>query len=147
MRNGQKTGFAKRRDKNEPEIIRALEAIGCTVERLNAKGVPDLLVGIRLDDAFGPGMHLQTDRLLEVKGSKGALTSDQVKWWSAWRGRAPLLVRTPEEAIEAMGLKVPQPGVWTFCPRMIQGDSCDGRPGNRCPFDGRHLIGTYPRGK
>ena len=77
-----------KRDANEPEIVAALEAIGCDVHRLN-KPV-DLVVGYR-------GRTV----LLEVKMPGGTLTSDQEKFFSLYRGEA-YVVRTPERAIEVM---------------------------------------------
>lgn len=37
-------GRAARRDANEPEIVRALQAVGCDVWRVSGPGLPDLLV-------------------------------------------------------------------------------------------------------
>lgn len=77
-----------KRDANEPEIVRALESIGCDVTRLD-KPV-DLVVGYR-------GRTV----LLEVKTKDGKLTEDQKKFFQLFRGEA-YIVRTPERAIEVM---------------------------------------------
>lgn len=42
--------FARMRDKNEAGIVKALEAAGASVTKLNGTGVPDLLVGYQLRD-------------------------------------------------------------------------------------------------
>jgi hypothetical protein len=147
------TGFAKRRDKNEPAIIRALEAVGCSVTPLNVRGVPDLLVGLTIKEGLGKGTPLFKTELIEVKGPKGKLTPDQEAWWREWKGLTPRLVRTPEDALRVMGLLVPQPGLWTFCPLMgrivfadgrVEVIGCDGRE-PRCRESAFHQIGTYPR--
>lgn len=88
---------AARRDANEGEIVRALEAVGCSVTRLSQKGVPDLLVGYE-DTLSG----LRTTTLIEVKELKGKLTPDQETWINEWRGEV-YVVRTVEEALEAVG--------------------------------------------
>ena len=85
------------RDANEPEIVAALQAHGWTVERLNGRGVPDLLLGKN-------GVNV----LQEVKrppgprgGTKGReLNADQLRWHAAWNGQA-CIVRTAEEAVDA----------------------------------------------
>jgi Holliday junction resolvase len=80
--------YAKRRDENEQEIVDALEAIGCSVVRLD-KPV-DLLVG-----------HQARNYLLEVKGEKGRLTKGQQEFMKMWRGQVRV-VTTAEEAIEVI---------------------------------------------
>jgi hypothetical protein len=90
---------APRRDASEPGIVRALTALGCSVQPLSGKGVPDLLVGVR-------GMNL----LLECKapaGPKGGtshrdLNEDQRHWHATWRGSKPYVCRTTDDAIAAV---------------------------------------------
>lgn len=94
--------LAVQRDANEPAIVAALEAVGATVTRLNMRDVPDLLVGFRRENY-----------LLEVKrpaGKRGGTSDDgqrlsegQEIWHCTWRGRTPAVVRTPEEALIAIG--------------------------------------------
>lgn len=93
------------RDVNEPEIVRALQAVGATVIRIDAsgshgmEGVPDLVVGFRGSNFF-----------LEVKRFKGAtkrdpirdLTDTQRVFFRDWRGHASV-VRTATEALRAIG--------------------------------------------
>lgn len=89
-----------RRDANEAEIIRALERVGASVQRVNETGCPDLIVGMR-DQLY----------LLEVKlpaGVRGGtshreLTPAQVKWWQRWKTPRPVIVRSAEEALRAIG--------------------------------------------
>ena len=73
-------------------------------------GLPDLLVGhrgrtflIEVKHAPGPrgGTHRSGNK---SRGGDGVLTADQLAWWSAWRGAPPVIVRTPEEALAAIGV-------------------------------------------
>jgi hypothetical protein len=146
-----KTGFARMRDKNEPPIIRALESVGASVERLNATGVPDLLVGFQKpsftvdDDLRGVTRLMEVKRPLGKRGgaSHATLTPDQQTWWNEWKGDMPVIVRSPEEALRALGLTIldSAPGIWTYCPRH----NCDGR-NVACEVAELHRVGTYPRG-
>jgi len=78
-------GHNAKRDANEPEIVDALRAIGCSVEYLSKP--LDLLVGYR-------GVTF----LIEVKGEKGTLTKDQKEFLPTWRGQLAV-VRTSDQAI------------------------------------------------
>lgn len=97
---------AAKRDANESAIVAALEAVGATVTRINAGGVPDLLVG-----------HRGRTYLLEVKAplgprggiGDGHLTDEQEEWWETWRGGRPVIVRTPAEALAAIGVMAVAP--------------------------------------
>jgi Holliday junction resolvase len=73
----------RKRDANELDIITALHQHGWSVQRMSARGAPDLVAG-------------KGDRLvlIEVKGAKGKLTGDQEVWHAAWRGPKPVIVRT-----------------------------------------------------
>jgi hypothetical protein len=86
---------AARTDNNHARIVDALRAAGCSVESLAdvGRGVPDLLVGVRGETY-----------LLEVKGPRGFATPDQRAWWDRWRGRRPIIVRDPAEALAAVGI-------------------------------------------
>lgn len=114
--------FSPTRDKNEPAIIRALEAVGCYVQKLHEGGVPDLLVGYE-----GCTFLLEVKGALGVKGgaSSVSLTETQEKWHRAWCGARPFIVRTVEDALTAIGLKLVAPGMWR---------------------DREGKIQTYPRG-
>ncbi len=72
----------KRVDQNHKEVVRALDAIGCSVLSLADKGhgCPDLLVGYR-----------GSNYLIEVKNGRGELTDDQVKFFSKWKGQISVI--------------------------------------------------------
>lgn len=123
-------GFARRRDANEAEIVDALLGVGCSVQRLSDKGVPDLLV-------FSP--HNGRTLLLEVKNPKsGRLTPDQSQWMVKWRGPVHI-VTTIADALRIAGLHVrdTMPGFWAWCPAGC-GDV------DTCMHAGHHKRGTYP---
>lgn len=86
---------AARKDDNQDAIIEALEAIGCTVEKLHAvgNGCPDILIGIK-------GFNL----MAEIKDgdkvpSQQKLRPLQEKWHGEWKGQAAV-VKSPAEAIQ-----------------------------------------------
>lgn len=105
--------YARRRDYVEKAIIGALKAAGCSVQQLDAKGCPDLLVGWQDEDG-GNGRIV----LLEAKdpdegarnsrstGKKVAnplgLRDSQWEWFKNWRGPKPFVVSTPTEALDAV---------------------------------------------
>lgn len=83
---------AAKRDANESAIKAALKAAGASVTPLSAPGVPDLLVGFRGETI-----------LMEVKDGRNDLTDDQRDWHGDWKGRKVWIVRTVEEALQAIG--------------------------------------------
>lgn len=87
--------LAAKRDANEKAIVAALRKAGCLVLFLSGPGTPDLLVA--------RGWLL---RALEVKRPKGRLTKAQEA--RKCEGWPVTVVRTPEEALSAVGL-VPLP--------------------------------------
>ena len=87
------TGGIKKVDQNQLEIVKCLEANGCTVLNLSALGqsVPDLLVARH-------GMQ----HLVEIKSTKGKLTEKQEVWLSKWN--CPVYVlRSVEETLQWLG--------------------------------------------
>jgi hypothetical protein len=89
---------AARTDANHEEIVKALRAVGASVQSLApvGHGVPDLLVGYQ-------GKTI----LMEVKDgtkspSKRQLTEDQVKWIDAWSGGSVYIVDNVEAAWNAL---------------------------------------------
>lgn len=87
-------------DRNQPEIVAALRAIGADVFSLAAvgNGIPDLLVG-----------YQGTTVLIEVKDgakpkSARQLTDDQIEWHAAWRGGRCVVVHDVTEALAAVGV-------------------------------------------
>lgn len=87
---------AKRTDANQSAIVAVLREVGATVVDLSAvgKGCPDLLVGFR-----------GVSYLLEVKNVKGRnkTTADQDVFYAWWRGAPVTIVRTADEALQAIG--------------------------------------------
>lgn len=89
-----------KRDEAEPDIVSALRLAGATVHHLDDP--VDLLVGFQ-------GINY----LLEVKnplGPKGGCSEDgqklsesQKKFVAEWEGRDVVVVRSPEEALQAIG--------------------------------------------
>ena len=88
---------AARTDSNQTEIVKALRAIGCSVQSLAAvgKGCPDLLVGWQ-------GRNV----LMEIKDgdkcpSARKLTEDETRWHAGWKGRV-FVVKDVAGAIAAV---------------------------------------------
>lgn len=115
---GEAVKWAKKRDANEPAIVKALQQVGACVVKLNDPGCPDLLVGYR-----------GATYLLEVKlpaGPRGGttdrtLTDCQVQWWAKWKGLVPVVVRTPDDAIDAIGATPQKPHGTTPTPVQNRG--------------------------
>lgn len=82
---------AARRDSNEADIVDTLRRLGWSVECVSRRGFPDLVCG-----RGGAGGSVV---LCEVKGRLGRLTPDQIAWRAAWRGPAPILLRSIEDAV------------------------------------------------
>lgn len=83
-------------DANARDVVAALRAAGCSVEWIasageRVPGVPDLLVGRRARAV-----------LMEVKSAKGKLSDAQSKWIASWRGCPVVVVRTAQEAVNAV---------------------------------------------
>ncbi len=78
-----------RTDHNQAEIIKAFEALGCSVFDLSnvGGGLCDLLVGL-------VGINL----LVEIKNPKGKLTPAQTDFFKNWRGQKTIIT-TQAEAI------------------------------------------------
>lgn len=81
-------------DANQPEIVKALRKLGCTVLMLHqlGKGCPDILIGFR-------GKNL----LAEIKDSskvpsKRRLTTDEKEFHDMWRGQVAV-IESIEDAI------------------------------------------------
>lgn len=98
--------YNPKRDGNETEIVEALEKVGAVVHRLSDKDVPDLLVG-----------YDGKTYLLEVKnGDKAQLTKGQQNFFKKWIGGKAIVVRTPEQAVEAIGGEMPRNPLITEIP-------------------------------
>lgn len=72
-------------DDNQPDIIRALKAIGVQVE----------IIGKPLDLLL---CHRGETLLLECKALDGRFTKDQVEFMARWPGRI-IVAKSPEEAV------------------------------------------------
>lgn len=86
-------------DRNQPEIVGALRAVGASVQPLHAvgKGCPDLAVGFRGQVFF-----------LEVKDGQLApsdrkLTPAQKEWHANWRGHVAVVL-SADDALKAIGV-------------------------------------------
>jgi len=85
--------YATMRDAIEPAIVEALEAIGCTVVRMD---VPtDLLVGYRKRNFL---IECKSDKSISHTSKENQKTKDQKEFFEWWRGQTRV-VETPEEAI------------------------------------------------
>ncbi len=91
-------------DANQRHIVRALRAVGASVQSLAdvGYGVPDLLVGWR-----------GTNLLFEVKdgakpGSARRLTPDETQWHERWRGQV-VVVESIDDAMIALASTTQQP--------------------------------------
>lgn len=88
---------AAKRDDNEREIIKAMEAVGCLVQQLSqGDGVPDLLVGC------------PSGKLIVVEVKDGAkprsgrkLTEKELAWHSRWSRFPVFIVETVDDAVKA----------------------------------------------
>ena len=85
---------ARKIDLNQNDIVDAFRKLGASVLVLSAvgQGCPDILVGIR-------SLNRRINVLVEIKGIKGALTSDQFTFHCEWKGDVRI-VRTIEDAAQ-----------------------------------------------
>ena len=92
----KRLSHSKRRDANEPEIVQALEAAGCTVIRLDPF---DLLVGRAGVTLM---LEVKTPDAGEKKRDKDPRTDAQKLIDATWRGSPLRYVTTREEALAAV---------------------------------------------
>jgi len=88
--------FAKKVDKNQAVVVKALRENGADVHLLHmvGKGIPDLLVAYE-------GKTI----LIEVKdGADKKLTPKQIKLFAKWKGGPLHRVNSVQEAIEVLKL-------------------------------------------
>jgi|ERR1035437_839151 hypothetical protein len=84
-----------KRDANEAIIVEALEARGFHVDRVSARGFPDLVVSKR-DNGQGWVWFVEVKR---ATGQLEALyTPAQRQWRQNWQGPIPRTLRTVDEA-------------------------------------------------
>src|SRR5947208_3539339 len=103
------------RDANEREIVEALVNIGASVTRLNETGVPDLLVGyqgttylLEVKRPRGPRGGVTSSTTAKKRADSGEMTEAQERWWARWNGGRPVVVRTPEDALQAVSKPRPE---------------------------------------
>ena len=89
--------YAARADRNQPEIVAALRALGAVVQPLHTvgSGVPDLLVAFR-----NRTFVMEVKDPTKPKGDR-QLTPAQVKWHAMWTGEKHV-VETIDQAIAAL---------------------------------------------
>jgi len=86
--------FAKKVDKNQTVVVKALRDYGADVYLLHmvGKGIPDVLVAFE-------GQTI----LMEIKdGADKKFTPDQLKFIAGWKGGHLYRVNSSEEAIEVL---------------------------------------------
>lgn len=91
---------AARIDDNHAAIVKALRAVGASVQSLAAigKGCPDLLIG-----------HRGLNYVFEIKDgkkppSKCKLTPDEIAWMNKWRGKFHV-VYSVDDALSILDVK------------------------------------------
>lgn len=99
--NGRKNKRGGRTDHNQAEIVKALREMGASVLCADQQGggFPDLIVGWR-------GQNY----LIEIKNpnsqyGRSGFNPNQKAWNSLWKGSAPMIVRTIDEAIAILTQK------------------------------------------
>lgn len=85
--------YAAQRDLSEPDIVDALEAIGCIVRKLDTP--VDLLVGYR---GFNFLIECKSDKTIRKTSNENKRTKAQKEFFKTWKGQVRV-VETPEEAI------------------------------------------------
>jgi len=77
-------------DSNQPEIVAALRAAGCTIQHLHmvGQGCPDVAVSRDGRTVF-----------FEIKMPGSSLTPAELLWFSTWQGEAHV-VYSAEQALE-----------------------------------------------
>jgi len=80
-----------RRDANEKAIVAALRKVGATVEFLDIKDGPDLLVG-----------YMQRNYLFEIKMDGKELRQGQIEWKNKWHGQS-FVIRSVDDALYFIG--------------------------------------------
>jgi hypothetical protein len=103
---------ARRRDDNERPIVDALRRAGWSVQLLDANGAPDILAGkgdlmvlfeVKRPDGGVETRSVHRGRGNTLEGPLAGLTPDQREWWAHWKGPAPVIVQSAEEALRAIG--------------------------------------------
>ncbi len=88
--------YASMRDAIEPEIVAALEAIGCTVIRMDTP--VDLLVGYKAKCFL---LECKSDKSVSHTSRENQKTKDQKGFFKWWNGQVRI-VETAEDAIHTV---------------------------------------------
>ena len=95
-------------DRNQDDIVNALENIGCSVvdlsgtpKRARTKGLPDLLVGWRGKN------YLMEVKALKETNKRGRLRESQYEFFAKWKGQC-CVIRSLEDALRELGLTLQQ---------------------------------------
>lgn len=86
-------------DRNHTEIVKMLRDAGASVMDTSdiGNGFPDLVVGFR------GGVYLLEVKNLETYYGRKGLNKNQLRWNDEWKGAPMVVVRTPDEALKAIG--------------------------------------------
>lgn len=95
--------IAAKIDANQPEIVKALRKIGCTVEILSAvgKGCPDIIVGYKTHSGDKRNVFFEIKDGAKPKSAR-KLTPDQVVWHEKWQGLV-YVVESVDDALKIIG--------------------------------------------
>jgi len=100
--------YPRKVDRNHRAIADAMTAAGCTVVSLHmvGKGCPDLMVGVNGSTWLVEikDEKAQTDFRPGVKGTHALTAARQKEWAARWRGTPVIVVRSPSDALNALGL-------------------------------------------
>lgn len=107
----RRRGHARaKRDANHTEIVKALEAAGCSVLDLaaNGSGCPDILVGYRERNVL---VEIKRPGVFGKKRGKTQARTDEAQklFRETWRG-AVAVVWTIDDALRAVGIHRPTQG-------------------------------------
>ena len=90
--------YGRRIDDNQRSIINLFLMMGASVEPIQSSkaGVFDMMVG-----CFGIDQWVEVKPVTSIK-ARGELRAEQVEWAARWRGRKPVVVRTPDDVVAVM---------------------------------------------
>lgn len=89
--------YVRHRDTIHGDVVKALEACGCTVEDFGSRttaGVPDLVIG-----CFGINVLAEVKSGEKAAKRKSATATAQCDWRDWWRGDKPVLITSVDDAL------------------------------------------------
>lgn len=97
--------YAARKDSVHGAIVEALRAAGASVQVLDAKDVPDLLVGYRGHNILIEVKTATTNTKKDgyTRRTRGKLSDGQRAWAAAWRGDAVAVVFDVSDVLALLG--------------------------------------------